>query len=116
MTNRELIIELQQKRRELNRQIRELRNSGEVSVDGARISRVQRPGAEVWSVSLEVAMDHSYRNQGTQFKALYKGARHDCIEAIPSIIGKLEELYRAANGAETGQSAECRVESADERV
>lgn len=94
------IEDLQAKRAEINRQIRELRKQGEVEAPGARIVRktAYARGPEEWSVCLAVAHQHRYTNTPvTRFLTVYTGdTKRECVDAIPGIIGVLRGLYDAA--------------------
>lgn len=89
------IEELQAQRADINRQIRELRRKGEVSVDGARIARRTQYAygeGEVWTLGLEVQGGRTAR-----YISLFAGnTKEECVAAIHEIIEILQELYDAA--------------------
>jgi hypothetical protein len=94
------IEELQAKRQEINRQIRELRKHGEVEAPGARIVRKTSytGGPQEWSIKVAVEQN-TYRSAGKvmRYLTVYTGgSKRECIDAIPGIVGVLRGLYDAA--------------------
>lgn len=103
MTEREeRLAELNAKRAEINRQIREVRKMGEVSVDGARIARrtTYAYRDEEWTVGVEVdKVHHASGQRVSRFVSVYTGnTKRECVDAIPGIIETLKRLYKAAGG------------------
>lgn len=94
------IEDLQAKRAEINRQIREMRKQGEVESTGARIVRktAYARGPEEWAVCLAVENQRRYGNVPvTRYLTVYTGqTKRECVDAIPGIIGTLRGLYDAA--------------------
>lgn len=99
------IEELQAKREEINRQIRELRKQGEVEAPGARIVRKTSytGGPQEWSVRIGVDQHSCYSNATVKrYLTVYTGGtKRECIDAIPGIIGVLRGLYEEATKGES---------------
>ena len=99
------IEELQAKREEINRQIRELRKQGEVEAQGARIVRKASytGGPEEWAVRIAVDQ-HRWHSNATvkRYLTVYTGgSKRECVDAIPGIVGVLRGLYEEATKGES---------------
>ena len=99
------IEELQAKRQEINRQIRELRKQGEVEAPGARIVRKTSytGGPQEWSVRIGVGQNtYKSADKVTRYLTIYTGGtKRECVDAIPGIVGVLRGLYDAATKGES---------------
>lgn len=99
------IEELQAKREEINRQIRELRKQGEIEAPGARIVRrtLYTGGPEEWSVRVGVGQNtYKSADKVTRYLTVYTGGtKRECIDAIPGIVGVLRGLYEEATKGES---------------
>ena len=102
-SNSELIAELQEQRRHINRKIKELRNAGEATVGSVRVSKQNNPGGK-WTLSYEVPHARSYRmKNATQFRTLFFGdTRDECVNAVPGIIDDLQEFYEQVTNEQKG--------------
>lgn len=97
MDNKQKIEALQAQRAEINRQIKALKNEGELIVGPCRIGKMAPP-KDWWTVSYEVPMEHfGGRSYATQYRTLARGVtRDEVIDAIPDIITALQNIYDAA--------------------
>lgn len=99
------IEELQAKREEINRQIRELRKQGEVEAPGARIVRrtSYTGGPEEWAVRVGVDQHRWQTNEPIKrYLTVYTGgSKRECVDAIPGIIDVLRGLYDEATKGES---------------
>lgn len=100
MTRAEEIAQKKAQIEQLRKEVRALRNDGELTVGRAKINRrnVYYYGVgELWLLSYNVhGQPHGQRPVGTQYKSFFSGTRDECIDAIPGIIADLQALYQAA--------------------
>ena len=103
MTKTEEIAQKKAQIDQLRKEVRALRNEGELTVGRAKINRrnVYCYGTgELWLLSYNVhGQPIGQRPVGTKFKSFYAGTREECIEAIPGIIADLQALYKEAKEA-----------------